>query len=116
MAEVSTVRFRKQSSFKKNESWRINYIEGEVTPAQKEDMDLLMKHSEAERKIVNSLKNLRNAIKSLESLEVPDSEEYHQNFTNRIMSSVSKENRQHRGYRSGLKSIFKIGNLRDKRI
>ena len=98
-----------QSTFSENESWWIEYLEGEVSESQKEDMDLLLKHSETEKRIIMNFKKLRNAIKEGDAIEVPEGIVYLRNLHQKIMKGVLEAHKEKSNF------VQKTPNLSNKK-
>ena len=79
-----------QSTFMESESWHIDYIEGEVTEAQKTDIELLLDHSPTEKGAVDNLNLLKEKIRECEGVELPREEIYWQDLHAKIMVAVEE--------------------------
>ena len=71
-----------------NESWWIDYMEGEVSPGLKQDLDLLLKHSQTDRLILENLQFLRDTIKNEANAPVPENASYYDGLHSKVMSAI----------------------------
>ena len=73
------------------EDWWVELLEEEVEPNLKEDLELLLKNSRADRRILSSLKETRKAIKDSDDVSLPESGLYYQNLHDKIMAALDEE-------------------------
>ena len=78
---------------RENEELWINYLEGELEPSLKEDLDIQLNSSLEAQKLVSQYKRLKSEIKSLG--HVPSlSQEYHDKLHGKVMDRVSHKSIQ----------------------
>ena len=74
------------------ELW-INYLEGELEPSLKQDLDIQLEHSLEAQKLISEYKKLKLEIKSLGHAQ-SFSQEYHDQLHDKIMDKVSHKSIQ----------------------
>lgn len=72
------------------ESIWLDYVEDLLEPSLKEDMDLLLEHSETDQQIVKGYERVRDLVKFSDEDSLPESGEYYANLQSKIMSSISE--------------------------
>ncbi len=73
-----------------NESWWLDYIEGELDPATRVEVKSILKHSKADQEIVSSLQETKEFIED-NSINLPDLDDaYYEQLTNKIMAKVEE--------------------------
>ena len=70
--------------------WWIDYVEGESTPTEEQDMNLLLGNSREHRAIFQGYKATREAIKSLDPTRPPGGDDFYNNLHSNIMASLEK--------------------------
>ena len=73
-----------------DESFWVDFVEGELEPSLREDMELLLSHSESHRDIVYGIENVRAAVKSVDGVEPPQDGNYYLERHDRIMAEIAK--------------------------
>ena len=82
-----------KAKIRENEELWINYLEGELEPSLKQDLDIQLNHSLEAQEVISQYKRLKSEIKGLDS--VPSfSQEYHDKLYNRIMDKISHKSIQ----------------------
>ena len=79
---------KQMAKIRENEELWINYLEGELEPSLKQDLDIQLDHSLEAQKITSQYERLKLEITSLDI--VPNfSQEYYDELHNKIMGKVS---------------------------
>jgi hypothetical protein len=73
------------------DDWWLEHLEEELEPNLREDLELLLKNSKADRKILESLKKTRRVLKSSDEVAMPESGLFYENLHNKIMASLDDE-------------------------
>jgi hypothetical protein len=81
--ETSGIVFRK-------EGW-LEHLEKEVDPNLREDLELLLKNSNPDRKVYAGLKATRELVKRSDDVLLPESGLYYENLHDKIMASIKAE-------------------------
>lgn len=77
----------------------LDYIEGELDPSMRADVELLLKNSTALQEQMKSLKGVRNALRSAREADsrLPEDGHYYDKLHDRIMKGVEQTHTQSRG-------------------
>ena len=70
--------------------WWIDYLEEEVTPTEREDMGVLLKHSKDHRAVYEGLQKTKEAIKRLDPVRAPQSPEFYNSLHCAVMSRLDE--------------------------
>lgn len=71
--------------------WWVEHLEAEIEPNLAEDLDVLLKNSKEDHKILASLKSTRQAIKASDDVAMPESGLYYNDLHNKIMAAIDFE-------------------------
>jgi hypothetical protein len=71
--------------------WWVEHLEAEIEPNLAEDLELLLKNSKEDHKILASLKATRQAIKASDDVAMPESGLYYNDLHNKIMAAIDFE-------------------------
>lgn len=90
----------KKIKMRENEQLWIDYLEGELDPSFKQDLDIQLNHSPEAQKLTSQYIRLKSEIKNLDT--VPSfSRKYYDDLHNKIMNKVS-----HKSIQSPVFSLF----------
>ena len=79
------------------EGW-VEHLEDEMEPLTfDQDLDLLLKNSEEDRALFESLKVTREAVKRSDDVALPESGHYYDNLHSKIMAAIEQEEIEGRG-------------------
>ncbi len=79
------------------EGW-VEHLEDEMEPMTfDQDLDLLLKNSEEDRALFESLKKTREAVKRADDVALPESGHYYDNLHSKIMAAIEQEEIDGRG-------------------
>ena len=79
-----------ESASQMDEPAWVDYLEDDLDPSLKQDMELLLKHSAQDRQILQSLKNVKEAVQSIDEAPLPEDGRYYKELHDRIMAEVSQ--------------------------
>lgn len=71
--------------------WWVEHLEAEIEPNLAEDLELLLKNSKEDKKILASLKRTREAVKASDDVAMPESGLYYKDLHDKIMAAVDFE-------------------------
>jgi hypothetical protein len=71
--------------------WWVEHLEDEIEPNLAEDLELLLKNSKEDHKILASLKRTRQAVKASDDVAMPESGLYYNDLHNKIMAAIDFE-------------------------
>ncbi len=74
----------------RKEGW-LEHLEREVDPNLREDLELLLKNSTADRKEFSQLKATRELVKKSDDVLLPESGIYFENLHDKIMAAIEEE-------------------------
>lgn len=71
--------------------WWLEFLEGETEPSMKNDLEVLLKNSSADREILESWQKLKIAIKSSDEVALPENGWVYERLHERIMDAVEQD-------------------------
>jgi hypothetical protein len=94
MNGASDAREKGSEAFLSAEKW-LEHLEEEIEPTcsarEKEDLDLLLKNSECDLAVRESLRRVRAAVKSLDDVALPESGHYYDTLHSKIMAAIEDD-------------------------
>ena len=82
-----------KAKIRENEELWINYLEGELEPSLKQDLDIQLNHSTEAQELVSQYKRLKSEIRSLGDAPA-FSQEYHDKLHDKVMDKISHKSIQ----------------------
>lgn len=73
------------------DDWWLEHLEEELEPNLREDLELLVKNSRADRNILESLKTTRRLLKESDEVPMPESGLFYESLHAKIMSSLDDD-------------------------
>jgi hypothetical protein len=86
-ASIEEAYRKKKPAYYTEDLW-LEHVESELERSFEEDLDLLLKNSSSDRKIVESLERTRQAIKKSDEVALPENGQYYADLHDRIMGSI----------------------------
>ncbi|MGE3757712.1 MAG: anti-sigma factor [Pseudobdellovibrionaceae bacterium] len=74
---------------KSSRAW-LEYIEGELSPSQAIEMEMLLVHSPTDRRILQNLEKVRNAVKEVDPAIPPAEPAFYDSLHDKIMARLEK--------------------------
>lgn len=72
-----------------DDMWWVDIVEGEAK--KEEEAQWLLKHSPMDQMIVDNLRIIRNSLKKMDEVQLPESAEYYKELHNKIMNQLESE-------------------------
>jgi hypothetical protein len=72
------------------DQWWIDYLENEVTPTERQDMEMILAHSKSDQEILSGLKAVRASIEELDPIRAPKGQDFYQSLHTSIMDAVAE--------------------------
>jgi hypothetical protein len=66
----------------------VDYLEGELDPQVKEDLDLLLAHSKTDQEIVKGLQQTKTMLMQMSEIELPQDEAYYRKLQDKIITKI----------------------------
>lgn len=73
-----------------DESWWLEYMEGEFDPSYARDLEQLLKNSPADRRRLRQLERTRRLVKDADEVALPEDARAYDQLHQRIMTAVEK--------------------------